>query len=90
MLRLPIDEILPEIVSGLHTSGIGVLRAPPGAGKTTGVPLALLRHADDVEAAGDRDSSNKIRNPIRRAHCRDTSRLQHDHSSQNRESGFVG
>ncbi|MEL6897345.1 MAG: helicase-related protein, partial [Planctomycetota bacterium] len=66
MLRLPIDEILPEIVSGLHTSGIGVLRAPPGAGKTTGVPLALLRHADDVEAAGDRDSSDKPALPILR------------------------
>jgi len=38
----PIDEILPEINKTLtHHNGL-VIQAPPGAGKTTQVPLALL------------------------------------------------
>lgn len=37
-----IDEILPELRSLLHCSRAVVLQAPPGAGKTTRVPLALL------------------------------------------------
>ncbi|MCC5991914.1 MAG: ATP-dependent helicase HrpB [Rhodobacteraceae bacterium] len=41
-MRLPIDDILPEICSTLAASGRLVLQAPPGAGKTTRVPLALL------------------------------------------------
>jgi ATP-dependent helicase HrpB len=39
---LPIDEALPELISALETSMNVVLVAPPGAGKTTRVPLALL------------------------------------------------
>lgn len=39
---LPIDPVLPEIVSALQAQGRAVLQAPPGAGKTTRVPLALL------------------------------------------------
>ena len=42
--RLPIDAVLPEIVSALRSHGRLVLQAPPGAGKTTRVPLALLKH----------------------------------------------
>ncbi len=42
MTDLPIDPILPQIQNALeHSSGL-VLQAPPGAGKTTRVPLALL------------------------------------------------
>ncbi|SHI53939.1 ATP-dependent helicase HrpB [Halodesulfovibrio aestuarii] len=41
---LPIDSSLPEIVSTLMTSPNCVLQAPPGAGKTTRVPLALLKN----------------------------------------------
>jgi ATP-dependent helicase HrpB len=40
--RLPIDELLAGIVETLRTSARLVLRAPPGAGKTTRVPAALL------------------------------------------------
>ncbi|MEL6207553.1 MAG: ATP-dependent helicase HrpB, partial [Pseudomonadota bacterium] len=40
--RLPIDEILPELIAALRAHGQAVLQAPPGAGKTTRVPLALL------------------------------------------------
>ncbi len=39
---LPIDTVLPELKSVLSAHAAAVLQAPPGAGKTTRVPLALL------------------------------------------------
>jgi ATP-dependent helicase HrpB len=39
---LPIDPLLPEIVTSLRERPSLVLEAPPGAGKTTRVPRALL------------------------------------------------
>ena len=39
---LPIDELLPRVRESLHAHPRLVLEAPPGAGKTTRVPLALL------------------------------------------------
>lgn len=39
---LPIDDVLPALLSALSTGTTAVLQAPPGAGKTTRVPLALL------------------------------------------------
>lgn len=39
---LPIDDVLPELRAILSRHRAAVLQAPPGAGKTTGVPLALL------------------------------------------------
>lgn len=42
MTRLPIDDILPDLVETLRRHGRAVLQAPPGAGKTTRVPLAML------------------------------------------------
>jgi len=39
---LPIDSLLPEIVASLRARGAVVVEAPPGAGKTTRVPPALL------------------------------------------------
>src|SRR5688572_5273314 len=39
---LPIDAVIPEITAALGDAGSAVLQAPPGAGKTTGVPPALL------------------------------------------------
>jgi len=42
MISLPIDSVLPEIVRALNGAPGLVLQAPPGAGKTTRVPLALL------------------------------------------------
>src|SRR5438045_7941505 len=43
MIPLPIDAALPEIVDRLRESRSLVLVAPPGAGKTTRVPPAVLR-----------------------------------------------
>ena len=39
---LPIDTALPELLRALRDGTAAVLQAPPGAGKTTRVPLALL------------------------------------------------
>lgn len=43
MISLPIDEILPELRQVLLNRTSAVVTAPPGAGKTTRVPPALLR-----------------------------------------------
>ncbi|MGH7269285.1 MAG: DEAD/DEAH box helicase, partial [Polyangiaceae bacterium] len=42
MQPLPIDPLLPEIARSLRDHPTLVLEAPPGAGKTTRVPRALL------------------------------------------------
>lgn len=47
---LPIDAALPELIEALRAGGTAVLQAPPGAGKTTRVPLAIL----DANLAPDR------------------------------------
>jgi len=41
--ELPVLATLPELRAALADHGQAVLQAPPGAGKTTAVPLALLR-----------------------------------------------
>ena len=47
--NLPVLDVLPEFLSKLAEHGAAVLVAPPGAGKTTCVPLALL----EAKAIGD-------------------------------------
>lgn len=42
MIPLPIDAVLPELTAALRTRMNAVLVAPPGAGKTTRVPLVLM------------------------------------------------
>jgi len=39
---LPIDDALPALLSAMRDQHQAVLQAPPGAGKTTRVPIALL------------------------------------------------
>jgi ATP-dependent helicase HrpB len=39
---LPVAEVYDDLAATLAQSGMAVLQAPPGAGKTTGVPLDLL------------------------------------------------
>ncbi|MCU7940993.1 MAG: ATP-dependent helicase HrpB [gamma proteobacterium symbiont of Bathyaustriella thionipta] len=43
MQNLPVTQVLPEIKTRLSQSNRLILQAPPGAGKTTLVPLALLQ-----------------------------------------------
>jgi ATP-dependent helicase HrpB len=45
-LVLPVDAILPEIIASLNRHPNLVIEAPPGAGKTTRVPPALLGPID--------------------------------------------
>jgi ATP-dependent helicase HrpB len=40
---LPIDAVLPDLAKALHGHNAAVLVAPPGAGKTTRVPLVLAQ-----------------------------------------------
>ncbi|WP_020177673.1 ATP-dependent helicase HrpB [Methylopila sp. M107] len=42
MSALPVEEALPRLMAALDRANAAVLVAPPGAGKTTRVPLALL------------------------------------------------
>lgn len=45
MQTLPIHQVIAQIISTLNTSNRLVLQAPPGAGKTTAVPISLLDEA---------------------------------------------
>ena len=51
MIQLPIDDALPALLNAVAQHGVAVLVAPPGAGKTTRVPSALL----DANLVGDGD-----------------------------------
>lgn len=51
MSELPIETVLPELRHALRAVPAAVLQAPPGAGKTTRVPLALL---DEPWVGGNR------------------------------------
>ena len=42
MIDLPIDAVLPDVLQALRAASALVLVAPPGAGKTTRVPPAVL------------------------------------------------
>ncbi|WP_420549807.1 ATP-dependent helicase HrpB [Curvivirga sp.] len=41
--NLPINDVLPELLSSLKDTNRIVVQAPPGAGKTTTIPLTLLK-----------------------------------------------
>lgn len=51
MISLPIDAVVPALRQALGAQHQAVLEVPPGAGKTTRVPLALL---DEPWLAGQR------------------------------------
>lgn len=43
MSQLPIEAVMPELLSGLACANQLILKAPPGAGKSTHFPLHLLK-----------------------------------------------
>ncbi|MFT7004933.1 MAG: ATP-dependent helicase HrpB [Sulfurimonas sp.] len=45
MQNLPINEVLPQVKKELLSSNKLVLQAPPGAGKTTALPISLLNES---------------------------------------------
>lgn len=49
MTPLPIDALIPKVLDSFRAHANLVLEAPPGAGKTTRVPPALLRAAGSGE-----------------------------------------
>ncbi|HYH84587.1 MAG TPA: helicase-related protein, partial [Pyrinomonadaceae bacterium] len=51
MQSLPIDALLPDVIETLRSASALVIEAPPGAGKTTRVPSAIL----DAGLAGGGD-----------------------------------
>jgi ATP-dependent helicase HrpB len=53
---LPIDDALPRLTAALAANNCAVLVAPPGAGKTTRVPLVLL----DAPWAKENNKDKKI------------------------------
>lgn len=65
---LPIDEVLPEIEDAAVVDGAVVVDAPPGAGKTTRVPAALLE--SDLSARGEIWVLEPRRLPVRLAAAR--------------------
>ncbi|MFZ5723374.1 MAG: ATP-dependent helicase HrpB [Pseudomonadota bacterium] len=56
--RLPIDDAIPGLLAALAARNVAVLQAPPGAGKTTRVPLAL--HAARGGAASWLGAQQKV------------------------------
>lgn len=48
MIRLPVDAVVPEVLEHMGRGRNVVLEAPPGAGKTTRVPSALLGREGSV------------------------------------------
>ncbi len=49
-MQLPVEAVIADLINALTESDSAVLEAPPGAGKTTRVPLALLESG--VAASG--------------------------------------
>lgn len=42
MRKLPVDDVLPQFLAALRDAPAVIVQAPPGAGKTTRIPIALL------------------------------------------------
>ena len=46
LVALPVDRVVDEVVEKLDEQGVVIVTAPPGSGKTTRVPPAVLRSVD--------------------------------------------
>ena len=63
---LPIDAVMPDVLAALSSARALVVEAPPGAGKTTRIPLALLE-AGLAGHDGDRPREVLVLQPRRLA-----------------------
>ena len=61
--KLPIAEVMPNILESLREKTALVLQAPPGAGKTTMVPLELLRDQCKASSSSDDDDDDDDAKP---------------------------
>ncbi|MEM9494012.1 MAG: helicase-related protein, partial [Myxococcota bacterium] len=61
MDSLPIDSVLGDVILAVREAGSAVLIAPPGAGKTTRVPPAVLAEVDRRSPDGPDDPNDRGR-----------------------------
>jgi ATP-dependent helicase HrpB len=73
---LPIDAALPELTAALRANNAAVLVAPPGAGKTTRVPLVLA--AEQWAQSADRPGRILVLEPRRLAARAAAERMAHN------------
>jgi ATP-dependent helicase HrpB len=73
---LPIDAALPELTAALRANNAAVLVAPPGAGKTTRVPLVLA--AEQWAQQADRPGRILVLEPRRLAARAAAERMAHN------------
>jgi len=73
---LPIDAALPELTAALRANNAAVLVAPPGAGKTTRVPLVLA--AEQWAHSADRPGRILVLEPRRLAARAAAERMAHN------------
>src|SRR5436189_271997 len=73
---LPIDAALPELTAALRANNAAVLVAPPGAGKTTRVPLVLA--AEQWAQPADRPGRILVLEPRRLAARAAAERMAHN------------
>jgi ATP-dependent helicase HrpB len=73
---LPIDATLPELTAALRANNAAVLVAPPGAGKTTRVPLVLA--AEQWAQSADRPGCILVLEPRRLAARAAAERMAHN------------
>jgi len=73
---LPIDAALPELTTALRANNAAVLVAPPGAGKTTRVPLVLA--AEQWAQPADRPGRILVLEPRRLAARAAAERMAHN------------
>lgn len=79
---LPVTEILPQLLAAMEASPSVVLRAPPGAGKTTIVPLALLESFSSPTNSKSKRGKILITQPRRLAARMTAARMAHLHQSE--------
>ena len=48
----PVDQIIPDLLQALRCNSQVILTAPPGAGKTTRIPLVMLRALEEPGKGG--------------------------------------